>query len=103
MERIDNNLESQKYVRAKKRMEEIKKFYKHLIIYLAVNLFFIIRRIFRDINFGDTVIEALTDVSNYEIFTLWGLFVVIHAIKTFGVSGLFDKNWEERKIKEFMN
>jgi hypothetical protein len=32
----------------------------------------------------------------------WGIGLVFHAIKVFGLSPFFGKNWEERKIKEYM-
>ena len=31
----------------------------------------------------------------------WGIGIVIHALTTFPV-GIFGKEWEERKIKEYM-
>ena len=97
-----NNL-SEKYLKAQKRVEDIKKFYKHLSFYLIVNLFFIGRRIYKDINYGDSVIEAFTDVDNYRFFFWWGIILIFHAVKTFGFPNLFNKDWEERKVKEFMD
>jgi hypothetical protein len=32
----------------------------------------------------------------------WGLGVLIHAIKVFNWFPVFGKDWEERKIKEYM-
>jgi hypothetical protein len=31
------------------------------------------------------------------------VFLIVHAIKVFGFPSLFNKDWEERKLKEFMN
>ncbi len=103
MERLDNNLQEKKYVRAKKRVEQIKGFYKHLSFYIVINLIFIGRRIYKDINYGDSIIKAITDLSNYNFFFWWGVVLIFHAIGTFGVLNLFSKEWEERKIKELMN
>ena len=104
MERLDNsNIEGQKYVRAKKRVEDIKSFYKHLTLYLIVNFIFIGRRIYKDIFYGDSIFEAFTDLSNYNFFFWWGVVLIFHAIGTFGIPNLFSKDWEERKIKELMN
>jgi len=98
----ENNL-SEKYTRAKKRVDEIKKFYKHFAFYLVINFIFIGRRIYKDIRFGDSFFEAFTDTDNYGFFFWWGVFLIFHAVKVFGFPSLFNKDWEDRKIKEYMN
>lgn len=103
MNRFDNNFQEQKYARAKKRIEDIKGFYKHLTFYLLLNFIFIGYRIYRDIDRGDGVLEAFTDISNYRFFFWWGLILIFHAVGTFGIANLFSKSWEERKIKELMD
>lgn len=95
--------ESYRYTKAKERFIELKKFYQHLVVYLVINGIFIIRRIYRDIDDGIPAIEALTDLSNYRLFFWWGVILVFHWISTFGKRLFFSKEWEERKIKEFMN
>ncbi|MGB0891405.1 MAG: 2TM domain-containing protein [Flavobacteriaceae bacterium] len=95
---------SEKYIRAQKRVEEIKQFYKHLMVYLVINFFFIGRRIYKDVVYrDDTLIEALFDMSNYRFFFWWGVILVLHGLKVFGTQNLFSKDWEDRKIKEYMN
>jgi hypothetical protein len=64
---------------------------------------FIGRRIYTDIRFGDSFFEAFTDIDNYGFFFWWGIFLIVHAVKVFGFPSLFNKDWEERKVKEFMN
>ena len=100
---MESKSNSEKYIKAKKRIEDIKSFYKHLVVYILVNLFFIGRRIYKDVQYGDSLIDALTDISNYRLFFWWGLIVIFHAISTFDIVNLFSKDWEERKIKEYMN
>lgn len=34
---LDNNSTDRKYLRAKKRVEELKKYYRHLTIYVVIN------------------------------------------------------------------
>lgn len=98
-----NEFENSKYIRAQKRVEEIKKFYKHLSVYLVINLIFIGRRIYKDIEYGDTVLEAFMEIDNYRFFFWWGVILVFHGVKVFGFPNLFNKDWEDRKIKEYMN
>ncbi|WP_299001228.1 2TM domain-containing protein [uncultured Tenacibaculum sp.] len=93
----------QQYIRAQKKVNEIKKFYKHLVVYILINLVFIGRRIYKDIVYRDeSVIEAILDINNYNLFFWWGVVVFIHGFSVLGKDKLFSKNWEERKIKEYM-
>jgi hypothetical protein len=83
-----------KYYRAKERVEQIKKFYTSLTSYVVVISF----------------LAALNYYNNewrYAWFLWaafgWGIGLVFHAIKVFSLNPFFGKDWEERKIKEFMN
>ena len=82
-----------KYLKAKKRVTELKEFYLSLTSYVV----FII---------------ALAGL-NYYINQLrspwflwaafgWGIGIIFHAIKVFGGISFFGKDWEERKLREFM-
>ena len=82
-----------KYLKAKERVTEIKKFYGNLLSYIFVITFL------AGINYYTTgwhnpwfLWPALG----------WGLGLIFHAIKTFQWSPFFNKEWEERKIREFM-
>ncbi|WP_288955860.1 2TM domain-containing protein [uncultured Polaribacter sp.] len=95
--------QEQKYVLARKRVERISKFYKHLAIYVIVNLFLSAIFIVGDMNDGYTFKEAVTDYHNYKIWMYWGIGIVFQALNTFGINFIFNKDWEERKVKEYMN
>lgn len=100
---MDSKQQSDKYIKARKRVEDIKKFYKHLTFYILINLVFIVYRIFKDIDYGSTFVEAFTDISNYKIFFWWGVILILHGVSVFGKDLLFNKEWEERKVKEYMD
>ena len=56
----DNHLQEQKYIRAKKRVEDLKGYYWHLAIYVLVNLFLT----------GSQIIDGIAeDKTLNEIFT----------------------------------
>jgi len=80
--------DSEKYNRAKKRVDEIKGFYGGLIAYCVVIPFLIF------INYRTSW--------EYQWFWFpmfgWGLGVVIHAFTVFG----YGSDWEDRKIREIM-
>jgi hypothetical protein len=81
--------ENAKYLRAKKRVEELKEFYGSLVSYFFVIPFLIF------INYQTT-----WHVVQWFWFPLlgWGLGLVIQAFKVFG----YGRTWEERKIREIM-
>ena len=101
---VDNEQENRKYIRAKKRVEELKKYYKHLAAYIIVNTVFSIIHIVDDIDDGDTFKEALLDFDNFDLWLWWGIGIAFHTYKVFGASLLFmNKDWEDRKIQDYMN
>ena len=85
MERNEN------YLRAKKRVENLKAFYIHLTIYILVNLMLF----FINISSDSSKLWFLYPLGG------WGIGIVIHGLTTFPF-GIFGKEWEERKIKEYM-
>lgn len=95
--------QEQKYVLARKRVEKISKFYKHLAIYIIINIFLSVIFIVGDINDGDTFNEAVWDYHNYKIWIYWGLGIAFQALNTFGIRMFFKRDWQERKIQEYMN
>lgn len=82
-----------KYLRAKERVQELKKFYGNLTSYvLVISLL--------------AAINYWTNGWSYMWFLWaafgWGIGVIFHAMGTFNLNPFFNKDWEERKIKEFM-
>ena len=93
----------QQYVLARKRVEKISKFYKHLATYIIVNIFLTAIFIVGDINDGDTFNEAVSDYHNYKIWLYWGFGIAFQALNVFGVNLFFNKDWEQRKIDSYMD
>lgn len=103
MEKLENNIESEKYIRAKKRVEELKSYYWHLAIYLGVNTLISVRKIIRNLDNGETFNEAFFDLGTFVVWAFWGIGILLHTLNVFG-SGIFlGRKWEEEKIKELMN
>lgn len=99
----NNNTQEQKYIRAKKRVEDLKSYYWHLAIYLIINIFIITRKTMRNLNNGETFEQAFFDIGTFAVAILWGVPMLLHTFKIFGFTFFVGKDWEERKIKEFMN
>ncbi|MFV5691856.1 2TM domain-containing protein [Flavobacterium sp. LT1R49] len=89
----NNNQNEERYYKAKKRVEEIKGFYGNLVAYIVVNI-------------GLVVINLLTSPGHlwfYWPMLGWGIGVVFHGMKVFNYMPFIGKDWEEKKIKEFMD
>jgi len=91
METQETYMSDLKYERAKEHVEKLKGFYTHLAIYLLMIPFFIF------LNFRSTGFP-------WAIFSIigWGFGIAGHAMETFNYNPLLGKNWEEKKMKEFM-
>ncbi|WP_299665649.1 2TM domain-containing protein [uncultured Polaribacter sp.] len=94
--------QEQKFVLARKRVEKISKFYRHFIIYIVVNIFLSAIFIVGDIEDGDTFNEAVFNYHNYKIWLFWGIGILFQALNVFGEKLFFSKNWEQRKIEEYL-
>ena len=86
---IENRNIDQKYIKAKKRVEQIKGFYSNLIAYCLIIPFLIMVNYLTYWEFKWFWFTAIG----------WGIGVVIHGVMTFSIAS----DWEERKIKELMN
>jgi len=102
--RNEENIEGIKYLRAKKRVEKIKGFYVHLMVYFIVNTFLsgiIIFGLMQDDD-GDSLGEVIQNFGVYSIWGSWGIGIFFHWLGVFGFN-VIGKNWEERKLKEILD
>ena len=88
----NQHTDEERYLKAKKRVEEIKGFYGNLVSYLVVNSFLI----------ALNLVTSPNHLWFYWPLGWWGLGVLFHGLKVFNYMPFFSKDWEERKIKEFM-
>jgi hypothetical protein len=91
---MESNFTQQRYYKAQKRVKDIKGFYTHLTVYCLV--------------IPVIIFVNLTFVPEFHWFWFsllgWGTGLFIHWLTVFGFSFLgIGKDWEERKIREFMN
>ena len=80
------------YVRARKHVDELKEFYYNLISYCLVIpfLYFV----------------NMNTYSGFQWFWFpmfgWGIGLAIHAYKVYVGNSVLGRNWERRKIEQFM-
>jgi uncharacterized integral membrane protein len=95
MEIINHN--SEKYQFAKNRVNCIKRFYSHLIVYIIVNTILLVL-ISKNLDHGQLFLSFET----FSTAIFWGIGLIAHGASVFGKDLIFNKVWEERKIQEFM-
>ncbi len=91
--------EQKRYEKAKKRLEREKGFYSHLTVYIIIN----IALLFINSDFIDEGFNNWLDWNLYITPIAWGIGLFFHGISVFGRNTFFNKNWEEKKIKELMD
>ena len=89
---METTNEFERYQKAKKQVEEIKGFYGHLASYILV--------------MGLLIFINLLYTPQYLWFVWsmlgWGIGLFFHAMKVFNWFPFFNKEWEEKKIKQYM-
>jgi hypothetical protein len=82
-----------RYERARRRVREIRAFYFHIAVFAVVNV------VLHVINFvtAPTVYWAF-----WPLFG-WGIGLLAHGLATYRWMPFIGKDWEERKIREFMD
>ncbi len=93
--------------KARKRLEALKGFYKHLLVYIFVNIaIFIVRSNvleFFQYQSPDKNFIEWVDWNILIVPIFWGIGLLFHAVKVFQYKFPFIKNWEERQLKKFID
>ncbi len=96
-----------KYDRAKKKVKEIKGFYNHIWLFVFINIAVLVVRfyVFPKIGFvsDDEGFQNWLDWNTYLMPVFWAIGIACHGIWVFRHRFTKIKDWEERKIKEFMD
>ena len=86
-------IEDKRYEKAKERVQKIKGFYGNLLSYCIVIPFLIFLNFRSGNSFPWSLFPALG----------WGFGVTAHGFEAFGYNPIFGRDWEERKMREFMD
>ena len=87
-----NYTEEERYYKEKKKVQEIKKFYQHLTVYILTNPIIITVNLLTSPGFLYCII----------CFFGWGIALVLHGLKAFEYAPFLGKEWEQQKIKEII-
>jgi hypothetical protein len=83
----------ERYERARRRVREIRAFYVHVTVFVAINVVL-------------HVINFVTRPRAYWAFWPllgWGIGLLAHGLATYRFMPFAGKDWEDRKIRELMD
>ena len=84
-------MEDPRYVEARRRVQKLKRFYQHSMVYCVVN-------------FALLVIDYFTGPSTWFYWSMlgWGVALGLHAFRVYGEWHLFGSEWERNKISDIL-
>lgn len=91
-----------KMIRAKKRVDELKGFYIHAVVYVLVNIFISTVTVWARVAGGESFMEAFFSFASFSTAIFWGIGLAFHAAKIYNFGPFFSRDWEERQIKKYM-
>lgn len=94
---IPSTPEEAKYHEAMKKVKRIKGFYTHAAVFVLVNIMIVVINI-QNLETGENYFQF----KNFTTFFLWGIGLLSHGLSVFMPNWIMGENWEDRKIKEFM-
>lgn len=86
-----------KYLAAKNRTENLRRFYHHLIVYLFINLIITSFKVYGSLYSFKAFIDRVLDFDVLFTWLVWGVVLCMHFVSLF-----IGQRWEERKLKEFL-
>lgn len=98
MNNMENSFEDKiREDKVRKKVKSMQGFYKHLIVYLVINIVLILIKL---LNLEPD--ETFFEWGTFSTAICWGIGVFFHWYGVFGTDIVLGKDWEERKIKEMM-
>jgi len=98
--------ENVKMQKAHKRVEALKGFYKHLLVYLIVNIaLFIVRGNILEFFVNESPDKNFIEWIDWNILIVpifWGIGLIFHGVKVFQYKFHFIKKWEEKRIEKYI-
>ncbi len=92
-----SNEKNESYIKAKEKVKSIQIFYIHLVGYIIV-----IMLLSYNIYIAVGAYRTFFVWFDISVMIAWTIFIIIHGWTVFKGKRIFNKNWEERKIKEYL-
>lgn len=94
-----NSYDQDTYEKAKKRVKDIKGFYTHATVYFLVNLFLLLAQLGL---FSGNFRLGMPEWGYFTTPFFWGIGLFFHGLHVFKDNISLFKDWEQRKIREYM-
>jgi hypothetical protein len=85
--------DDQALARARERVGQLRGFYTHATVFVLVNLFLI----------AVNLIGSPHQLWFFYPLIGWGIGLGMHALTVFGSIGPFSRDWERRKVQEYLD
>lgn len=89
-------LKEEAYLKAQAKVKKIMGFYRHLIVYILVNIFLIVLN-------NSYSGNHFWSFSTFSTAFFWGIGLGFHALGVFVPDMIFGKSWENRMMKKYMD
>jgi len=89
-------LKEEAYLKAQAKVKKILGFYRHLLVYVLVNIFLIV--LISSNNDG-----PFWSFATFSTAFFWGIGLAFHALGVFGPDLIFGKSWENKMMKKYMD
>jgi hypothetical protein len=84
--------ELEEYQKARDRVQEVKGFYAHAVMFLVANVALVILNL-ATLEKNDGVLWFIWPLIG------WGVVLVVHAISVFGIGRFLGRGWEQHQIQ----
>lgn len=91
------------YLKAQYRVEQLRSYYMHLLIYTSVNLVISGVKVGFAWHNGDSFSEAVFQLDTFIVWIIWGVFMAIHSFRVLGLPLVLGYDWEARTLEKFVN
>lgn len=91
------DIEKQRFLKAQKKLKQLKVFYIHLAGYLVSLALMLYNLYIVSGPYKNNIISL-----NLSIIVVWTVLVLLHAWRVFKEKKAFKKSWEDEKIKRFL-
>ncbi len=91
-----------KFDRAKRKVEKLRNFYNHLLIYIVINGVITAFKVSGHLESWNTFADRSLSIDVLSSWLVWGVVLCIHAFSVFIFPKLLGYDWEERKIQQLM-
>ncbi len=86
------------FIKAQIKVRRIRMFYLHFALYIIVVALLMYNFYIVAGPYKNNIISL-----NLSVLVAWTVFIIVHGLTVFKGKQIFNKSWEDKKIKKFLN